>query len=91
MEILSKAAKELRLVFSQEGLSMRNIDFLWSKGLINKDEAIFLCDCLSEGGIPECFGRFGIQDRCFGNRWVRGYRLCRICEKLSEYGIECDM
>jgi hypothetical protein len=70
---------------------MRCIDFLWSRGVIDKDEAIFLWDCLSEGMVSECFGKYGIEDRCLNNRWVRGYRLCRICEKLFECGVECDV
>jgi hypothetical protein len=45
----------------------------------------FLQDCLREGGIPECFGLCGIKDVCVSNRWVRGYRLCRICERVAEY------
>jgi len=64
------------------------VSSLWSRGVIDKDEAIFLLDCLREGGIPGCFGKNGVKDICQSNRWVRGYRLCRICEKVAEYDIK---
>jgi hypothetical protein len=54
-------------------------------GYIEKDEAIFLFDCLRWGGLPECFGKYGGRgDSCEIKRWVKNYRLCRICEKVFE-------
>jgi hypothetical protein len=69
------------------GMDEYCISFLWAKRLIEKDEAFFLQDCLREGGIPECFGLCGIKDVCVSNRLVRGYRLCRICEKVVERSV----
>jgi ActR/RegA family two-component response regulator len=63
----------------------REINWLWSIGCIEKDEAMFLLDCLRWEGLPECFGRCNSNvSSCQSRIWVKRYRICRICEKVSD-------
>jgi len=62
----------------------REINWLWSIGCIEKDEAIYLLGCLMEEGLPECLGRYNSDmSSCQLRRWVKRYRICRICERVS--------
>jgi hypothetical protein len=62
------------------------INWLFSIGYLEKDEVIFLFDCLRED-LPkcfECFGRYNADiSRCKSGRWLKNYRICRICERIS--------